>query len=454
MIGKFLRVATLAGLLIAQQGAALDALAQTMSIPAAASAAGAGEAAGAFVVAPVAATQPLAPPAMSALPPALAAGLSAPTAAEPTTAAAAPSAIPAAAPDAKAGSGSPARSGLTAYLVRAGRAPVVVSLDELSRESVGEFASAFDSNGHLRVILNEGNLKGSTLTKDDVEKIKKILHTAGLRVDDGRARTETLRVDEPARAAAPAGLPFLRELPYLWKTLKSSFNESGTPRWNEIAGGVAGKIVPAFVNIGILATTYKAHPAALVLAASLSLAVETFHGVWVNAWDTFQSKIGRQRGMIYQNLFNFAYGQMISGSYRAIGHFSLPNVAAPWSVEYWKDMSVMTVIGTFVGTLGYRGLNSLYEKGRVPRWGRASIQQLRDFCGMMIGPFFGAGNMAATWALFGAMQAVDLVIFMIDKNTDTRPIVYVADESVAKSAAYQKILAVDRQVKGKAERRP
>ena len=384
-------------------------------------------------------------------------------------------------------------SRIKAYLVRPGRNPVAVSLSELPGAAAGDFAAAFNNNGHLRVILGEGNLKGPTLAESDVPGMKDVLRAAGLIVNDKRVRTEAVPVKEapdasapetaPAETAAPAksgllrptnlirtaaaaaivtfgvlnfgtgnilgalmlaGLAanvdrIVRELSYAAGMLKVSFKESKSPRWNEIVGGVVSKIIPAVINIGIFATMYNAHPLALVLAASLSLSVETFHGVWVNAWDTFQSKIGRHRGMLYQNLFNFFYGQMISGSYRLIAYLSLGNVAPPWSFAYWKDMSMMTIIGTFCGTLGYRGLNSIYEKGRIPRWGRAGIQQLRDFCMMMIGPFFGTGNMFMTWLLFGVMQSVDIGIFIIDRMLATRPIVYVADERVAGSEAFQAI---------------
>jgi len=231
----------------------------------------------------------------------------------------------------------------------------------------------------------------------------------------------------------------VKELSYAFGMLRVAFKDSKRPQWNEILGGILGKVVPAVINIGVFVTMYQGHPYALVFATLLSLAVEIFHGIWVNAWDTFQSKIGRHRGPLYQNIFNFFYGQVISGSFRIIAFVALANVAPPWFLEYWKDMILMTVLGTFFGTLGYRGLNSLYEKGRISRSGRASTQQARDFFMMIVGPFFSTGNMFVTWLLFGFMQALDLTIYAIDRRARTRPLVYVADERVAQSETFQSI---------------
>ncbi len=372
---------------------------------------------------------------------------------------------------------------IRAYLVRPGQAPVMTTLAELPALAARSgFAVDFNKNGHLRVVLGEGRLEGAALSGADVAGLKAALAAGGLNAADKRTRTDSIPLETAAvkprvgrlqitarlgvglgvallyashfglhNVLAPillAGLVanidrLLRESIYISGMLKAAFKESKTPRWNEVMGGVMGKIFPAIVNLGIFAAMYRGHPVALALAAVLSLAVETFHGFWVNAWDTFQSKIGRHRGMMYQNLFNFSYGQIISGGFRTITFFSLGNVPPPWSIEYWKAVSAMTFVGTFCGTLGYRGLNSIYDKGRIPRWGRAAIQHLRDFCMMMIGPFFGTGNMFMTWLLFGIMQSVDLAIFAVDRGMQTRPIVYLADERVAASPTFHAIY-VDR----------
>ncbi len=550
---KFLSVAILTALLTAQQGSAVEALAQSfrgalpaeggsvLALPPSAAAplsgtgspsvfprlapallpslSGSPAAPSAFVAGAAAAPAPkalgsaapalaaAAPAALSAAPAAPSVGSESPGTTRTDEPASAPkTALPGALLAARPAPGDPKDAApeaalakifdgarVNAYLVRAGHEPVLTSLAELPAAlASGDFAQAFNKNGHFRLILGEGGAKDEkALSGADLDALKRALGSAGLRVDDKRARTESIPIaSRPAAAdsAQPAppearrtGLPrpltlarvaaaaavagvalarfgtgdilgalmlaglianvdgLVREFGYAAGMLKVAFKESKRPRWNEVLGGIVGKIVPAVINIGIFAAMYKSHPLALVLAAGLSLAVETFHGVFVNAWDTFQSKMGRQRGMLYQNIFNFAYGTMISGSFRAITYFSVGGVAPPWSLAYWKDMSLMTIIGTFCGTLGYRGLNSIYEKGRVPRWGRATIQQLRDFCMMMIGPFFGTGNMFMTWLLFGVMQSVDLAIFFIDSRLQTRPIVYLADDQVVGSDAFRAI---------------
>ncbi|MFI5361279.1 MAG: hypothetical protein ACHQ49_04860 [Elusimicrobiota bacterium] len=388
-------------------------------------------------------------------------------------------------------------SNLTVILMRPGAKAVTTTLAQLHKSlSSGEYSKLFNKNGHLRVVLADGKLGGPTISETDVPSIVAAVRAAGLEAADKRTRNEAIHVTLPGSAAAPAqadgaapqavpkvstshyviraavgaatigtylaifgatnilGMVMLagiasnldrlvKETIYSVTMLKAAMRESKHPGWTEVVGGLLSKVIPAFINIGVFATMYRGHHAALIASVALSLLVETFHGVWVNAWDTFQSKIGRHRGPLFQNIFNFFYGQLISGSYRLIAFFALA-MAPPWSVAYWKPMIVMTVIGTFCGTLGYRGLNSMYEKGRVPRKGRAGIQQARDLLMMLVGPFFSTGNMFLTWLIFFSQQSIDLVIYGIDRRLQTRPIVYVADTKVAQSEDFHKIYLAEK----------
>lgn len=384
---------------------------------------------------------------------------------------------------------------IKAYLLHPRQKPVMLGLAELRKHlAKGSYAQDFNQTGHLRVVLGDGKIDGPTLARTDVNSLAQTLQDMGLNIAKSRVRTEVIPFGGKSADASGAkgqthktlglleilvrsaavitittpyvihygmwklgqfieyspGLiilmalgfnayGFVRGLVYAGGMFKAAFKESGRPRWNEIVGGIVGKIVPAFVNIGIFATAYKSHLWAFMLASALSLAVESFHGICVNAWDTFQSKVGRERGAGWQNTFNFIYGQLISGSYRAIAFFALATVAAPWTMSFWGAIIAMVIIGTFCGTLGYRGLNDIYEKGRIPRWGRAGIQQTRDFFMMLVGPFFSTGNILMTVISFGVMQGNDLLIFAIDKMLKTRPIIYLVDERIAESENFRKI---------------
>jgi hypothetical protein len=117
--------------------------------------------------------------------------------------------------------------------------------------------------------------------------------------------------------------------------------------------------------------------------------------------------------------------QGFGAMYRALSWSANPHkTIPPWSPFYWKDVMVMSLVGTFFGTLGYNGLNQLYAKGRLKRWQRSGIQQLRDVLFLLAGPFFATGSMHAFWALFIFQQALDLTIALIAWRMRTRTILY------------------------------
>jgi hypothetical protein len=117
--------------------------------------------------------------------------------------------------------------------------------------------------------------------------------------------------------------------------------------------------------------------------------------------------------------------QGFGAMYRAFSWSANPHkTIPPWSPFYWKDVMVMSLVGTFFGTLGYNGLNSLYAKGRLKRWQRSGIQQLRDVLFLLAGPFFATGSMHAFWALFIFQQALDLTIALLAWRAKTRTILY------------------------------
>ncbi len=428
-------------------------------------------------------------------------------------------------------------TGLVAYVVAPGRQAAMMPLNELpGYMAETRFDNDFnDKKGHLRLILPDTPGQTDDETDAAVAGLQGHLHSIGLNVGRGRARAEFIPVDsiptiggasdtDPAAitdgrfgfkitprirvavAAGTAGLylalygigdvvaplmlasivsnvdRIVAELAYTVRMLRASSQDSRRVTWNEVAGGIAGKIIPALANIGVFATQYGVqltamamaggamilevfsgqgisgwntfqnamatlagpHLFALTLLVGLSLSVETFHGIWVNLWNTFQSKIGRHRGVVYQNLFNLIYGQLINASYRTVAYITLGNVAPYWSFEYLKAIFMMTVIGTFIGTMGSRSLNELYEKGLISRKGRATIQQLRDLPGMLVGPYVGTGDMFWAWVFFSLMQTGDTTLTTINARLQTRPIIHIAAQSVADSDAFQNIYMTEK----------
>ncbi|MCM2303437.1 MAG: hypothetical protein NDJ72_01950, partial [Elusimicrobia bacterium] len=113
------------------------------------------------------------------------------------------------------------------------------------------------------------------------------------------------------------------------------------------------------------------------------------------------------------------------------------SVTPPWSVGYWKDMALMSVIGTFFGVLGYNALNALYAKGSIKRWQHSGIQQVRDLCFLLAAPFFASGSMTLFWAIFLFQQSLDLGIALWAGWAKSREIVFVTSGSVAESAEFK-----------------
>ncbi|UPT73741.1 MAG: hypothetical protein M0D55_18125 [Elusimicrobiota bacterium] len=229
--------------------------------------------------------------------------------------------------------------------------------------------------------------------------------------------------------------PF-REAKFLAKAFSSSLVK---PLPSEILGGLATKSFPLVTSIGVYwATVGPAHPVALGGLIALSVFQEVFHGFYLKSWNNFQETLRRARGFNYQMFFNLAYMQGFGTLYRLLSWTANPaSVTPPWSVHYWKDMAVMSVVGTFFGVLGYNALNELYAKGAIKRWQHSGIQQLRDLCFLLAAPFFASGSMTVFWAIFLFQQALDLAIAIWAARAKTREVVFVTSDAVAASPEFK-----------------
>ena len=228
----------------------------------------------------------------------------------------------------------------------------------------------------------------------------------------------------------------LREAKFLGKLFKDSLVK---PLPSEIFGGLATKSFPLITSIGVYwAAAGLAHPVALVGLITLSVVQQVFHGFFLKSWNNFQESLVKARGFNYQMFFNLAYMQGAGTIYRFLTWSANPSsVTPPWSANYWKDMALMSVIGTFFGVLGYNALNALYAKGSINRWQHSGIQQVRDLCFLLAAPFFASGSMTMFWAIFLFQQSLDLGIALWAGWAKSREIVFVTSAAVAASAEFQ-----------------
>ncbi len=334
------------------------------------------------------------------------------------------------------------------FLVRQGREPIVASLsslDSILKNKPG-LAMSLNKNGAVRLVLGKGGASGD-VRAEDVPGLTRILRERGV---SAPVTPEKLTVEAPRTAAtaaadaaaateaANASLPvrMLREVRFLGRTFKDSMTR---PLPSEVIGGIATKSFPLVTSIGVYwATVGLAHPFAMAGLMALSLFQETFHGIFLNTWNNFQDNLSRLRGFSYQMYFNLVYMQGFGALYRALSWSANPHkTIPPWSPFYWQDVLVMSVVGTFFGTLGYNGLNTLYAKGRLKRWQRSGIQQIRDVMFLLAGPFFATGSMHAFWALFIFQQSLDLAIALLAWRARTRTLLYVADDALAASPEFK-----------------
>jgi hypothetical protein len=407
------------------------------------------------------------------------------------------------------------KENIKVFLVQAGQSPIGANLKDLPTLLTPHFLSAFNRNGHVRLVRGDGR-QGTELTPAKTQDVFNSLELLGLSIKTKRVRSDSVpmsnegpsgnaqsskeknkktnysKVGVAAGIVALGGYQFgienllgwvaiaglamnalriIAEIRYIGRILRASFRDSQSPLLDEIIWGVIWKIVPALGNIRIFIYTFsgisspdfgmigffespisdlqiliqlipravEAHPVAFVCSVVLSLAVEAFHGIWVNTWSNFQSNLRRLRSIVYQNIFNLIYGAVISGSFRLISYLALPGISSPWSFEYWGLVGMMMIIGTSFGTLGMSGLNSIYEKGIIPRRVRSSIQQIRDFVMVITGPLLSTGSLITFQIVFWFGQSLDLVIYITDRFLKTRPIIYIAYESVAESEDFKKM---------------
>ncbi len=330
-------------------------------------------------------------------------------------------------------------AGLKAFVVRHGQPMTEITLTEAASHA-----------GQVRLLTAKNDPSG--LTEKHAAQVGAIVRGGVTKA----VQKESLAVDWSPKAAAAAQAALtapvaeakapssfgskllwpLREARFLGKMFKDSLVK---PLPSEIFGGLATKSFPLVTSIGVYwAAAGLAHPVALVGLITLSVVQQVFHGFFLKSWNNFQESLVKARGFNYQMFFNLAYMQGAGTIYRLLTWSANPtSVTPPWSVSYWKDMALMSVIGTFFGVLGYNALNALYAKGSINRWQHSGIQQVRDLCFLLAAPFFASGSMTLFWAIFLFQQSLDLAIALWAGRAQARPIVFVTSAAVAASAEFK-----------------
>jgi hypothetical protein len=343
------------------------------------------------------------------------------------------------------------------YLTGKDGAPTVLALGQLQEYLSANPAALnrLQHSGRVRMVAAKGDEK-STLTLADAAAVARLLASYGL---DKKIAVETMAVDlkQTDRAqdlgagdAAPQELRTpgtgektlavlaspLREAAFLWRNFRASLTR---PAMSEIVGTLLTRIPSVLATTAWLTKFYLpgGHAAAFAVNLVALLALWTFHGIWVDSWNNFQDSLARQKGITYQTVFNLVYGQLTGALLRVIAWTAIAGTIPPWSLHYWRDMGIMTVIGTFFGTLGQQGVNALYEKGIIPRWGRSGLWQGRQLLFSLGGVLLQTGAMSTFWSLFAMNQGVDLMIFLAGKFLPRRDILTLASAPVAASIEFQ-----------------
>ncbi len=361
-----------------------------------------------------------------------------------------------------------AGNGLRFFLVREGEAPLVADGRSLREMLAADPALLEELNGSGRVrIVTDNNPSGNGLAKENVAAVEALLRSVGV---NARSESESVSIDwkggrekadGPAHSKEGVGSTkeagdltrkwiigpiagIFREIKFLGRTLAASY---APPLWSEVLGGFVSKSAPlAFSAATYWAVIGPSHPWLLGGAIGISLFLEVFHGIFLNTWNEFQNNLKKLRGMGYQIGFTWAYMQSFGAALRTLSWAAAPGKTVPvWSPVYWKDLIVMSVLGTFFGTLGINGLNALYEKGRIRRWQRSAIQQVRDLLMLAAGPLFATGSMTLFWAVFGTSQAIDFTIYMLGTRAKRRTVLYAASAEASQTAEFSSKFPVEDQ---------
>ena len=320
------------------------------------------------------------------------------------------------------------------HLTGLGRAPVSIPLSQLGAALAADpaYRAALLRSGKVRAVLSRDADK-----KAAAASLAGSLKALGI---DAKVEVETLAPSRPAPARTAAvsveEVPERKtgELAFLARQFRASMTR---PSRTETLGGLLTRAPFIAINVLAFAPLYLPHhPYAFAAIAGLTIGLKTFHSFWVDGWAAFQNRLVRLRGIPYLTAFNLVYGQIVAAVYRVISWTALPGIIPPWTLAYWRDMGIVTLAGTFIGTLASQGVNELYEKGLLSRHGRSFFLLARALILDADGYFFKTGLMGSFWIVFTVHQALDLILYMVSARAKPRAVLYLASEEISRSAEF------------------
>jgi hypothetical protein len=335
-------------------------------------------------------------------------------------------------------------------------------------------AAALNKQGKARLIINVDKKNPRvTLTEADAPRIEGMLREHGVRV---KVEIERLPVDWERHAkrmaagkdqADPAvqssvNIPLLLVSVGVWVTLfhgtplilgagvalflaletifltRTMLASLSKPTIGEIGGGLVTKMLPFFTSVlWVWVAALSGHPLLLAVAIAFMLAQESFHGFFLDTWNNFVNNLNKLRGGAFLVGALWLYGLVSAAFPRLLAHLADPSKAPPWSEEFIFSILKLSLIGAFFGTLGFRGLNKLYEIGAIKRWQRSAFQQVQDGLMILAGPFLATGSMLIFWTIFWAQQGLAFLIFLSSLNATPRPIPYFVDPALMETAEFK-----------------
>jgi hypothetical protein len=354
-----------------------------------------------------------------------------------------------------------------------------------------EVVAELKRNGVIRIVIDKARDDADKTTKVDVRKeveailarigVKKKIQTIVIKVDLKKLKEDALAevaeefkdpslsqnqiealqnlpVDEAAPpesrvktgvkkifrtlfmpAAKVVWWPF-KQLGYAGSTLASSYAK---PTPEEISVGVASKAYPFGLSVMNALNSYSESPIAMGSAIGLSLALDTFHGVWVSTWLNFQNRIQIEKGKAFQVIFNYAYGQFWGMMFRTISYLSGTTQNSAVSTEFLIISNSTGAITQFSSSFAYQGLNRLLATGTYSYRKRAFIQQfLRDTPYMIeqLQLYVGTpSSMIAFWALWTYNQTQSLYFYLRGQLAPHRPSITIGPSQVLESKEFKEM---------------
>jgi hypothetical protein len=323
--------------------------------------------------------------------------------------------------------------GMRVHLNIPGAEPVSAAFGELAGLLSGrpDLRESLARSGRVRLVLPGGAPRAREETSALSERLAELGIRRGVEVES--LSLEPAEAKDEGRRSAPYSL----KDGFLVRQLLDSFKR---PSRSELAGGLLSAL-PGFTlsMLAFAAMLLPEHWPAFGAMFALTAGLKVLHNVYADSWSGFQNRLQLLRGSTYLATFNFLYGQTTAAVYRLISWLGKPGVVPPWDIRYWRDMGIMSVLGTVIYTLGNMAVNDLYNKGILTRRGRAYLQQFRSFVGDIDGVFFKLGAMTPFWIAFALHQAFDIGLYPLAAMLKPRPILYVAPSEVAESALFREL---------------